>query len=134
MYWKKIDGEWMNFTLKGLLPIQSKEALKHISFYEANAFARWKGLRLPTEQEWEIASDKFEWGQRWECTQSAYQAYPGFAISDGAIGEYNGKFMVNQMTFRGSSVVTTKGHARNTYRNFFHPNLQWQFTGIRLAK
>lgn len=133
-YWEKIDGEWMNYTLKGLFPINMDEAVKHVSFYEASAFARWKGLRLPTEQEWEIASGKFNWGQRWEITQSAYSPYPGFKISEGAIGEYNGKFMVNQITFRGSSTVTSPNHSRPTYRNFFHPQLQWQFTGIRLAK
>lgn len=133
-YWEKIDGNWHHYTLRGLMPVELNEAVKHISFYEANAFAQWKGQRLPSEQEWEIASQFFKWGQRWEITQSPYIPYPGFKTKEGAIGEYNGKFMVNQMTFRGSSVVTSPGHSRSTYRNFFHPHLQWQFTGIRLIK
>lgn len=133
-YWVKTDGVWMNYTLKGFLEVNKDHALKHVSFHEAFAFAQWKGLRLPTEGEWEVASDKFSWGQRWEITQSAYQPYPGFKTQEGAIGEYNGKFMVNQMTFRGSSVVTSPNHSRASYRNFFHPHLQWQYTGIRLAK
>jgi len=133
-YWEKIDGVWHNYTLRGLMPVDLNEAVKHISFYEANAFAQWKGKRLPSEQEWEISSKYFKWGQRWEITQSPYVPYPGFKTKEGAIGEYNGKFMVNQMTFRGSSVVTSPGHSRSTYRNFFHPHLQWQFTGIRLIK
>lgn len=133
-YWEKKDDQWMNYTLNGYKAVEANEAVKHISFYEANAFARWKGLRLATEQEWEIASPLFSWGQLWEITQSPYTPYPGFQVAPGAIGEYNGKFMVNQMTFRGSSVVTSPGHSRPSYRNFFHPHLQWQFTGIRLAK
>lgn len=134
MYWNKIDGEWMNYTLKGLSSVNKNEAVKHVSFYEGFAFAQWKGMRLPNEQEWEAANNKFNWGERWEITRSAYLPYPGFKTAQGAIGEYNGKFMVNQMTFRGSSVVTSPKHSRATYRNFFHPQLQWQFTGIRLAK
>jgi ergothioneine biosynthesis protein EgtB len=133
-YWEKINGEWRNYSLRGLSPIKMNEAVKHVSFYEANAFARWKGHRLPSEQEWEIANKHFEWGQRWEITQSPYVPYPGFKTKEGAIGEYNGKFMVNQMTFRGASVVSSPGHSRASYRNFFHPHLQWQFTGIRLTK
>lgn len=133
LYWEKEEGEWMNYTLKGFQKVNEKEALKHISFFEASAFALWKKMRLPTEMEWEIANEKFVWGKRWEITQSAYLPYPGFKIAPGAIGEYNGKFMVNQMTFRGSSVVTSPGHSRASYRNFFPPHLQWQFTGIRLV-
>jgi formylglycine-generating enzyme required for sulfatase activity len=91
-------------------------------------------MRLPTEFEWEVASDQLDWGQRWEHTNSAYLPYPGFLKPEGAIGEYNGKFMVNQMVLRGSSVATPTGHGRKTYRNFFHPHLQWQFSGIRLCK
>ena len=98
------------------------------------AFAAWKGCRLPTEFEWEAAADQFNWGSRWEWTNSAYLPYPGFTIAAGAVGEYNGKFMANQMVLRGASVATAQGHSRKTYRNFFQPNLQWQFTGIRLAK
>ena len=111
-----------------------KQPVCHISFYEASAFAAWKGCRLPTEGEWEVAAIKFDWGKRWEWTQSAYLPYPGFQKADGAVGEYNGKFMINQMVLRGASEVTSPNHSRITYRNFFHPHLRWQFTGIRLAK
>ncbi len=134
LYWYRHDGEWMQFTLSGLKPVVPGEVLKHISFYEAYAFAQWRGMRLPTEQEWEAASCLFEWGLRWEWTASPYTAYPGYEKAPGAIGEYNGKFMINQMVLRGASVATPKGHSRTTYRNFFHPHLRWQFTGIRLAK
>lgn len=134
LYWLKIDGQWMNYTLTGLKSLEPNSILKHISYYEAFAFAQWKGMRLPTEFEWEVASKKFEWGQRWEHTNSAYLPYPGFQKAEGAVGEYNGKFMVNQMVLRGASVVTSPGHRRFTYRNFFHPWERWQFTGIRLAK
>lgn len=134
LYWHKIDGEWMYYTLKGLEKVEPDEILKHISFYEAMAFAEWKTMRLPTEFEWEVASNKFSWGQRWEWTNSAYLPYPGFKKAAGAIGEYNGKFMVNQMVLRGASIVTSPNHSRPSYRNFFHPNAQWQFSGIRLAK
>ena len=104
------------------------------ALYEAAAFAEWKQMRLPTEFEWEAAAEKFAWGLRWEWTNSAYLPYPGFKKSSGAIGEYNGKFMINQMVSRGASVVTPPHHSRKTYRNFFHPLLRWQFTGIRLAR
>jgi ergothioneine biosynthesis protein EgtB len=134
MYWHKIDGEWMNYTLNGLLPIDWNEPVCHISFYEAYAYASWKNLRLPTETEWEVAATKFNWGRRWEWTESAYLPYPGFSKAPGAIGEYNGKFMVNQKVLRGASEVTPPNHSRITYRNFFHPPLRWQYTGIRLAK
>jgi ergothioneine biosynthesis protein EgtB len=134
LYWHRRDGEWMNYTLGGLKPVVLDAPVCHVSFYEASAFAEWKGLRLPTEFEWEAASDKFDWGLRWEWTNSAYLPYPGFTKADGAVGEYNGKFMINQMVLRGASVMTPPGHSRKTYRNFFHPHLRWQFTGIRLAK
>lgn len=133
LYWHKIDGEWFYYTLAGLKQINIDASLAHISFYEAYAYASWCGMRLPTEFEWEIASSQFKWGSRWEWTASAYQAYPGFAISDGAVGEYNGKFMINQMVLRGASVATSEGHSRPTYRNFFQPYMQWQYSGIRLA-
>jgi ergothioneine biosynthesis protein EgtB len=133
LYWHNVDGKWYNYTLAGLKEIDPEASLAHISFYEANAYANWKGLRLPTEEEWEVASDQFTWGQRWEWTQSAYTPYPGFKIAEGAIGEYNGKFMVNQMVLRGGSRATYPGHSRATYRNFFHPHLRWQLTGIRLV-
>ena len=134
LYWHKIDSEWCYYTLKGLQKINPNEIVKHISFYEAAAFAEWKGMRLPTEFEWEIASDRLRWGQRWEWTNSAYLPYPNFRKAEGAIGEYNGKFMINQMVLRGASIVTSPNHSRKTYRNFFHPDARWQFTGIRLAK
>ena len=134
LYWQKIDGERMNFTLGGLRKLKRDAPVCHVSFFEAAAFAEWKGLRLPTEFEWETASDKFDWGLRWEWTNSAYLPYPNFTKPAGAVGEYNGKFMINQMVLRGASVVTPPGHSRKTYRNFFHPHLRWQFAGIRLAK
>ena len=134
MYWHLIDGQWMNYTLNGLMPVDWNEPVCHINFYEAYAYASWKGLRLPTEAEWEVAATKFNWGRRWEWTESAYLPYPGFSKAPGAIGEYNGKFMVNQKVLRGGSEVTPPNHSRITYRNFFHPHLRWQFTGIRLAK
>ena len=120
--------------MTGLEEIDLDRAVSHISFYEAWAFAQWKGMRLPTEFEWEIANEKFEWGHRWEWTNSAYLAYPGFKKAKGAIGEYNGKFMVNQMVLRGASVATSPNHSRYTYRNFWHAYNQSQFTGIRLVK
>lgn len=134
LYWHEVEGQWMHYTLKGFQKINENDILKHISFYEAMAFAEWKGMRLPTEFEWEIASGQLNWGQRWEWTNSAYLPYPGFKKADGAIGEYNGKFMINQMVLRGGSIATSPKHSRPTYRNFFHPSAQWQFTGIRLAK
>ncbi|REC41613.1 MULTISPECIES: ergothioneine biosynthesis protein EgtB [Chryseobacterium] len=134
LYWHFIEGKWMQYTLNGLKEITPDEAACHINFFEASAFASWKGMRLPTEAEWEVASGKFDWGKRWEWTGSAYLPYPGFKKEEGAVGEYNGKFMVNQMVLRGASLATPKGHSRKTYRNFFPTSLQWQFTGIRLAK
>jgi len=134
MYWHLIDGKWFNYTLAGLLPIDLTAPVSHISYYEAYAFASWKGMRLPTEFEWEIAAEHFNWGERWEWTESAYLPYPGFSKAPGAIGEYNGKFMVNQKVLRGASIATPENHSRITYRNFFHPHLRWQYTGIRLVK
>jgi len=133
-YWHYQDGKWMNYTLSGLREINPDALLSHISFYEASAFAEWKGMRLPTEFEWEVAHEHLKFGKRWEWTNSAYLPYPGFHKEEGAIGEYNGKFMVNQMVLRGGSIATPLGHFRPTYRNFFHSNLRWQYTGIRLAK
>ncbi|WP_029276021.1 ergothioneine biosynthesis protein EgtB [Pedobacter borealis] len=134
MYWHLIDGKWFNYTLAGLLPIDLTAPVSHISYYEAYAFASWKGMRLPTEFEWEIAAKHFNWGERWEWTESAYLPYPGFSKALGAIGEYNGKFMVNQKVLRGASIATPENHSRISYRNFFHPHLRWQYTGIRLVK
>ena len=134
LYWHNIDGEWHTYTYTGLQPLNLKDTLTHISYFEASAYAAWKDLRLPTEFEWEVAAGQFNWGMRWEWTESAYLPYPGFVKAPGAIGEYNGKFMVNQQVLRGASEVTSPGHSRVTYRNFFQTHLQWQFTGIRLAK
>ncbi len=134
LYWHCIGGKWHHYTLQGLLPVEPEGILNHVSYYEAAAFAAWKGMRLPTEFEWEAAANKMEWGSRWEWTESAYLPYPGFKKAPGAIGEYNGKFMVNQKILRGASEVTSPGHSRITYRNFFHPHLRWQYTGIRLAQ
>ncbi|WP_405246380.1 ergothioneine biosynthesis protein EgtB [Cellulophaga sp. Asnod2-G02] len=134
LYWIQKEGTWFYYTLAGLKPVDVDAILSHVSFYEAQAFATFKNMRLPTEFEWEAASEKFNWGKRWEWTYSAYVPYPNFKIADGAVGEYNGKFMINTMVLRGSSVATSEGHERNTYRNFFHPKYRWQYTGIRLAK
>lgn len=134
LYWHLVNNEWHNYTFHGLEPLHLKDPVTHISYFEAYAYASWKGLRLPTEFEWEAASSKFNWGRRWEWTESSYLPYPGFAKAPGAIGEYNGKFMVNQKVLRGASEVTPPGHSRATYRNFFQTNLRWQFTGIRLAR
>jgi formylglycine-generating enzyme required for sulfatase activity len=117
-----------------LQPLTLAQPVCHISYYEACAYAAWKNMRLPTEFEWEVAAGKFDWGQRWEWTESAYLPYPGFIKAPGAIGEYNGKFMVSQQVLRGASEATSPGHSRATYRNFFQPYLRWQFTGIRLAR
>jgi len=134
LYWYKRDGQWFHYTLAGLKVVNENAILSHVSYYEAAAYASWKGQRLPTEFEWEVAASELAWGKRWEWTNSAYLPYPGFEIARGAVGEYNGKFMNNQMVLRGASVATTKGHSRNTYRNFFQPQSQWQFSGIRLAR
>lgn len=134
LYWHEIEGEWHHYTLSGLKIIDLDTAVTHISYYEAFAFAQWKGLRLPTEFEWEVASNKFNWGERWEWTESAYLPYPGYTKEEGALGEYNGKFMVNQKVLRGGSTATPEKHTRHTYRNFFQTSLRWQYTGLRLAK
>lgn len=134
MYWHNIDGEWYQYTLQGLKKLDMEAPLAHISYYEAFAYAQWKGCRLPTEFEWEVAQNNFDWGSRWEWTESAYLPYPNYTKAPGAIGEYNGKFMVNQKVLRGGSVATSPKHTRYTYRNFFQTNLRWQFTGLRLAK
>lgn len=133
LYWEKGGSDWAYYTLDGMKPISMNAPVSHVNFYEASAYATWKGVRLPTEFEWEVSQNQFPWGKRWEWTNSAYLPYPGFNVAPGALGEYNGKFMVNQMVLRGSSVATSEGHSRPTYRNFFHPHLRWQFMGIRLA-
>ena len=134
LYWHKVDGEWHSYHFDGLNKVDKALPVMNVSMYEAYAYAEWKGMRLPTEQEWEVAAKKLNWGQLWEWTNSAYLPYPGFNKAPGAIGEYNGKFMVNQMVLRGGSIATPKGHSRITYRNFFHAKDRWQFSGIRLAK
>lgn len=161
-HWHKEEGQWMRFSLSGgLQPIDPDAPVAHISFYEADAYAKWRGLRLPTEFEWEVACRQYApeipreatfqesglyepqpaaagnfqfYGDLWEWTASAYRPYPRFSEADGAIGEYNGKFMVNQMVLRGGSCATPADHIRPSYRNFFHPNLRWLFSGLRLAK
>jgi ergothioneine biosynthesis protein EgtB len=135
-YWHKRDGAWYSFTLGGLRPVDPDAAVVHVSYYEADAFARWAGKHLPTEAEWEVATcanlldDAFD--SVWQWTRSAYLPYPGYRAADGALGEYNGKFMINQMVLRGSSHATSAGHARASYRNFFYPSARWQFSGLRL--
>ena len=133
-YWQKQEDNWFYFGLAGVKPLDLKAPATHLSYYEAFAYAQWKGCRLPTEFEWEASQDQLEWGQRWEWTESAYLPYPNYQKAPGALGEYNGKFMVSQKVLRGGSVATSDKHTRPTYRNFFHPQLRWQFTGIRLAQ
>ncbi|PUA97374.1 ergothioneine biosynthesis protein EgtB [Acidovorax sp. 107] len=140
LYWHCVDGAWHHFTLAGLQPLQGEQPTVHLSYYEADAYARWAGARLPTEAEWEHAAAQeaagmAQWhGAAWQWTQSSYAPYPGFRVAEGAVGEYNGKFMVNQYVLRGSSSATPPGHGRLTYRNFFPATARWQFTGIRLAR
>ena len=134
LYWHMIDGDWHYYSLEGLQKVNLEAPVTHISYFEAFAYAQWKGLRLPTEFEWEAAQQFLPWGKRWEWTESAYLPYPNYQKADGALGEYNGKFMVNQKVLRGGSIATPINHTRHTYRNFFHPQLRWQFTGFRLAK
>jgi ergothioneine biosynthesis protein EgtB len=132
-YWLKQGDSWWVYTLEGLQKLILDAPVSHVSYYEAAAFAQWKGCRLPSEFEWELACCDLFWGRRWEWTSSSHQAYPNYQVSEGAVGEYNGKFMVNQMVLKGSSDATAVGHSRPTYRNFFHPHLRWQLTSIRLA-
>lgn len=134
LYWGQHEGQWYIYTLNGLDVLAPTAPVAHLNFYEASAYAAWAGCRLPTEFEWEAASPQLSTGLRWEWTNSAYLPYPGYQKAEGALGEYNGKFMINQMSLRGASVATPSGHSRPSYRNFFHPDAQWQFTGIRLAR
>jgi ergothioneine biosynthesis protein EgtB len=138
LYWRRDGTAWTIFAPGGETPVDPAEPVRHISWYEADAFARWAGARLPTEFEWEAAAGSSLLletdDQLWQWTGSAYLPYPGFRPVAGAIGEYNGKFMINQMVLRGGSMATPAGHTRPTYRNFFHPDRRWQFTGLRLAQ
>ena len=137
-YWRHADGAWFSMTLGGLRAVDPASPVCHVSYYEADAFARWAGKHLPSEAEWEVAAkagvldDAF--GLVWQWTRSAYLPYPGYVAEPGALGEYNGKFMINQMVLRGSSLATPPGHSRTTYRNFFYPSARWQFSGLRLAE
>ena len=160
LYWERIDGQWWQMTLAGMQPVDPNAPVCHVSLYEADAYARWKGARLPTEAEWETAANTVPiqgnfyeqgrlrpcaagddgtpllqmFGDAWEWTQSPYAPYPGFKALSGSLGEYNGKFMCNQLVLRGGSCVTAASHMRATYRNFFYPPDRWQFTAIRLAQ
>ena len=136
-YWRSVDGTWLAMTLAGERPIDPHSPVVHVSYYEADAFARWAGKHLASEEEWETAAranlidDAF--GLVWQWTRSAYLPYPGYRAAQGALGEYNGKFMINQMVLRGSSHATPAGHTRASYRNFFYPQARWQFSGVRLV-
>ena len=162
LYWEQRDGGWWMMTLSGMRPVRLYEPVCHVSYFEADAYARWAGARLPTESEWEVAAGPAElegqfaeggrfhpapsaqpsspgalrqmFGEVWQWTQSSYAPYPGYRAAAGALGEYNGKFMCNQYVLRGASCATPKSHARLTYRNFFPPDARWQFLGLRLAK
>ena len=157
-YWRRLDGRWHSFTLSGLRPVEEREPVCHLSYFEADAYAAWRGKRLPTEAEWEAAaagapadgnfldSETFHpvaasnesglaqlFGDIWEWTSSSYAPYPSFKAPEGPVGEYNGKFMCNQYVLRGGSCATPADHIRSTYRNFFPPEARWQFSGVRLA-
>ncbi|MDB5724473.1 MAG: methyltransferase [Novosphingobium sp.] len=138
LYWHRDHDGWSRFSLRGRRPIDPGEPVVHLSYYEADALARWVGARLPTEAEWEVGSATGQLAQgidtAWQWTSSAYAPYPGYRPATGAIGEYNGKFMVNQMVLRGGSLATPIGQARPTYRNFFPPAARWMFAGVRLAR
>ena len=133
LYWRKRDGAWLEFSLHGLRPLDLQRTARHLSHFEADAYAHWAGARLPTEFEWETASPPMR-GEVWEWTSSSYAPYPGFKPAAGAVGEYNGKFMSNQYVLRGGANATPAGHVRRSYRNFFPSSARWQFSGLRLAR
>ena len=161
LYWRRAEQGWMRFGLDGLHPVNPAEPVCHVSWYEADAYARWAGARLPTEAEWEAAAAGLAplsgnvldtagpvrpqasapgeglrqmFGDVWQWTNSAFLPYPGFKPEEGTVGEYNGKFMSGQFVLRGGSCATPRGHLRTSYRNFFYPHQRWQFTGVRLAR
>ncbi len=159
LYWEQVNGTWHVFTLNGLAPDDPAAPVVHVSYYEADAFARWSGARLPTEAEWEVTAraaeagptlpglhpralvrdvaegETSQWfGEVWQWTSSPYTPYPGFRVAPGAVGEDNGKFMVDQQVLRGSAAITPAGHARTTYRNFFTTKSRWAYSGVRLAR
>ncbi|MCH9614348.1 MAG: Hercynine oxygenase [Chlamydiia bacterium] len=134
LYWAQEGNTWYTYSFRGKEPVDENKPVMHLSYYEAAAYAQFRNARLPREDEWEIASDQFKFGQLWEWTLSAYLPYPNYQKENGALGEYNAKFMSGQKVLKGGSVATSPGHCRKTYRNYFEPNMRWMFSGLRLAR